>query len=287
MPAPNPDVTFVHMTDLHLAAPGAEDEFEVNDTAATLRRTLAAIARMSPPPAFVVASGDLTHHGHPDAYRRLATMLAEEGPDVPVILALGNHDRREGFAEVFPHLHPDPSKPCDHDLLVAGIHVIVLDSAVEGGIQGDWEDGQVDWLKARLAAHPEAPKLLVIHHPPMIDRNSARFTWKSLTREATEALREAIAGRNVLAILSGHIHLDRVHVWHGVPVVIGAGHHAAGDPVGSADGMLRMVDATGFAICESRPSGLGVTFVAHPQTREVVREIGLDRLAAYIVDPAE
>ncbi|WP_339948375.1 metallophosphoesterase [uncultured Albimonas sp.] len=278
------DVTFVHLTDLHISAPALADETLVGDSEAALRRTCAEIARMDPQPEFVVISGDLSNHGEAESYRHLQALLDEAAPKVPVILALGNHDDRAGFAAAFPQLAHDPARPFDHDLVVQGIHVIVLDSSIPSGVEGDWEAGQMDWLAERLEAHPGAPKLLVIHHPPMLDEaTGADFPWKSLTLRATRALREAIAGRDVIGILSGHIHLDRVEHWHGVPVIIGAGHHAASDPVAMGE-TLRMLDATGFAICTLRPSGLGVTFVPHPQTRAVAHELSLDALRAYIAE---
>ncbi|MDF2235089.1 metallophosphoesterase [Albimonas sp. CAU 1670] len=280
---PTQDVTFVHLTDLHISAPALEDETLFGDSEGALRRSLAEIARMDPRPEFVVISGDLANRGEVESYRHLRAILDEAAPEVPVILALGNHDDRAGFAAAFPE-RASGAGPYDHDLVVSGLHVIVLDSSIPTGVEGGWEPGQMDWLAARLDAHAGLPKLLVIHHPPMLDEaKGAAFPWKSLTLPATRALRETIAGRDVVGILSGHIHLDRAESWHGVPVIIGAGHHAASDPVAMGE-TLRMLDATGFAICTLRPSGLGVTFVPHPQTRALAHEMSLDALRAYIAE---
>ena len=281
---PAQDITFVHLTDLHISAPALADETLIGDTEAALRRSLAEIARMDPKPAFVVISGDLANRGEAESYRHLQSILDDAAPEAPVILALGNHDDRAGFAAAFPDLAADAARPYDHDLVVAGVHVIVLDSSIPTGVQGDWEAGQMAWLDARLDAHAGLPKLLVIHHPPMMDEaKGAAFPWKSLTLPATRALQETIAGRGVAGILSGHIHLDWVDHWHGVPVVIGAGHHAASDPVAMGE-TLRMLDATGFSICTLRGSGLGVTFVPHPQSRALAHELNLETLRAYIAE---
>lgn len=278
-----PDLTIVQVTDLHVNAPGLQDDKLFADTTESLKRCFAQIARMTPKPALLVLSGDLTNTGEPDSYRALAALLEAHGPDIPTVMALGNHDRRPGFAEAFPALMPDPSKPYDHDRVVAGLHVIALDSAVPGAIGGDWEPGQIDWLKGRLDDHADLPKLLVIHHPPMVDFDNPDLAFESLSAEATAALREAVAGRNVVGILSGHIHLDRVIHWHGIPIVIGMGNHAGTDPVDMSDG-IDMVDGTSFTICTLRPSGLMATFVPLPQTRVLRNRITLERIREYLAE---
>ncbi|RMC30195.1 metallophosphoesterase [Paracoccus alkanivorans] len=277
----HPPITFIHLTDLHVNAPGTEDDMLFNDTSATLERSLNEIRRMSEKPAFIIASGDLTNHGEPEAYRTVSKILAKADLDIPVFFALGNHDRRDGFSAAFPELHRDPSTPYDHDHVICGLHVILLDSSIPGEIGGAWEPGQIDWLKARLADHPELPKLLVMHHAPMIDTQDTEMEWESLSRLATDELRQTIAGANVVGILSGHIHLDRVSHWHGVPVIIGMGHHAATDAVALPD-EFNMLDATGFALCALRPSGLTVTYVAHPQSRALRHQLDMQKILAYV-----
>ncbi|MFV0473356.1 MAG: metallophosphoesterase [Pikeienuella sp.] len=276
-------LTFVHITDLHVNAPGIEDDMLLSDTSATLRRTLGEIARMKEPPAFIIASGDLTNHGEPESYRALAAILDEADLDLPIIFALGNHDRREGFVAAFPDLHGDPSRPYDHATVTNGLHVIVLDSSVPYEIGGYWEEGQIDWLRARLAEHADLPKLLVMHHAPMLDTDAMDMEWESLSLKATEELRQAIEGANIVGILSGHIHMDRVAHWHGVPVIIGAGHHAGTDVVALPEN-FNMLDATGFALCTLRPSGLTATFVPHPQTRALRHQLDMQKVLAHIAE---
>ncbi|MCB1398298.1 MAG: metallophosphoesterase [Rhodobacter sp.] len=275
------NLLFVHLTDLHVNAPDMEDPHLLSDSTATLRRTLAEIKRLTPRPRFIVASGDLTNHGDAASYRALATELAAAGLDLPVIMALGNHDDRQGFHAAFPEKLADARTPYDHAQVIDGLHIVVLDSSVPGEIGGSWEAGQMDWLRARLDEHRDLPTLLVSHHAPMLDLAHTDLEWESLSAKATEELKDAIAGHTVVGILSGHIHMDRVAHWHGVPVVIGMGHHAATDPLDMTDG-IRMLDGTGFAYCTLRDSGLTVTFVAHPQTRDVLYHLTEERVRAYL-----
>tara|TARA_R110002020_G_scaffold233050_10_gene444762 strand:+ start:1279 stop:2139 length:861 start_codon:yes stop_codon:yes gene_type:complete len=274
-------LTFIHMTDLHVNAPDLQDDMLFNDTRETLRRTLTEIARMETKPSFIVASGDLTNRGDAESYRTVASIIAEAGLEIPLLYALGNHDRRDGFAEVFPDLHGDATKPFDHDRVIGDLHVIVMDSSVPDEIGGSWEPGQIDWLKARLADHAELPKLLVMHHAPMIDTTATDMEWESLSRASTEDLRAAIEGVHVVGILSGHVHMDRVAHWYGVPVVIGMGHHAATDVV-AMPSEFNMLDGTGFAVCTLYDAGLTTTFVPHPQSRSVRHKLDMQMILDHI-----
>jgi 3',5'-cyclic AMP phosphodiesterase CpdA len=258
-------VTFVHLTDLHVGNPEVVDDHLYSDTSTTLQRILADIKQLSPAPRFIVASGDLTNRGDVGSYEQLKRLIAEAGLDIPFLFALGNHDRRDGFYPAMLGRTENVWAPYDHAQVIDGIHVIVLDSSVPSKIGGSFEPGQLDWLKAELDQHAELPKLLVMHHAPALDANPA-MEWESLSIADTEALRQAVEGKNVIGILSGHIHFDRVSNWYGIPVVVGIGQHAATDVLWLHEG-LRMLEGASFAIGTLRPSGLAITFAPLPATR--------------------
>lgn len=259
------NLTFVHLTDLHVGNPAVPDDHLYSDTAATLATILAEIKTLVPQPKFIVASGDLTNRGDEGSYANLKAIIAEAGLTMPVLFALGNHDRRDGFYPAMLGRTDAGEAPYDHAQVIDGIHVIVLDSSVPNKIGGSFEPGQLDWLKAQLDEHAELPKLLVMHHAPALDANPD-MEWESMTIADTEALRQAVAGKNVIGILSGHIHFDRVSNWHGVPVVVGIGQHAATDVTWLHEG-LRMLSGASYAIGTLRPSGLSITFAPQPAER--------------------
>jgi 3',5'-cyclic AMP phosphodiesterase CpdA len=259
-------VTFVHLTDLHVGNPEVADDHLYSDTSATLARILADIGTLVPQPKFIVASGDLTNRGDAESYEQLKRLIAESGLDMPILFALGNHDRRDGFYPAMLGQTDDVMAPYDHSAVIAGIHVIVMDSSVPGKVGGAFEPGQIEWLKSELDTHADLPKLLVMHHAPALDADRPDMQWESLTIADTEALREAVAGKNVIGILSGHIHFDRVSNWHGIPVVVGIGQHAATDVLWLHEG-LRMLSGASFAIGTVRPSGLTITFAPQPSDR--------------------
>jgi len=257
-------LTFIHLTDLHVGNPQVQDDHLYSDTTTTLTKILAEIKTLVPQPRFIIASGDLTNRGDEGSYENLKSLIAASGLDMPVLFALGNHDRRDGFYPAMLGRTENLDAPYDHAQVIDGIHVIVLDSSVPNKVGGSFEPGQLDWLKAELDQHAELPKLLVMHHAPSLDADPS-MEWESLSIADTEALRQAVAGKNVLGILSGHIHFDRVSNWHGIPVVVGIGQHAATDVTWLHEG-LRMLSGASYAIGTVRPSGLSITFA--PQAAE-------------------
>tara|TARA_R110002020_G_scaffold14693_6_gene52165 strand:- start:4551 stop:5423 length:873 start_codon:yes stop_codon:yes gene_type:complete len=258
-------ITFIHLTDLHVGNPAVPDDHLYSDTTATLRQILGEVKTLVPAPKFIVASGDLTNRGDEGSYENLRTLIAESELDMPILFALGNHDRRDGFYPAMLGRTDDVTAPYDHAQIIEGIHIIVLDSSVPNKVGGAFEPGQLDWLKAELDKHADLPKLLIMHHAPALDANPD-MEWESLTIADTEALRQALAGKPVIGILSGHIHFDRVSHWHGIPVVVGIGQHAATDVTWLHEG-LRMLSGASYAIGTVRPSGLSITFAPQPAER--------------------
>lgn len=263
-------LTFVHLTDLHIGNPLVEDDHLYSDTATTLRRILAEVKTMVPAPRFIVASGDLTNQGDAASYEQLKAIMAEAELDIPILYTLGNHDKRTGFYPVMLGRTEDLDKPYDHAQVIDGIHIILIDTSAPFKIGGHFEPGQVEWLTAELDRHPELPKLIVMHHAPALDAHRPELEWESLSIADTERLRGALDGRNVLGILSGHIHFDRVSNWYGIPVVVGIGQHAATDVLYLHEG-LRMVSGASFAIGTVRPSGLTISFVPQPSERRELK----------------
>lgn len=271
-------INFIHLTDLHVADPSVPDEHLFSDTNGMLRTILSEVKRVRPAPAFIIASGDLTNRGDVASYEAFKAIIEEAGLEAPILYALGNHDTRPGFYEAMLGRTENNLAPYDHDAVMAGVHIIVLDSSVPTKVGGAFEPGQLDWLKERLDAHPDLPKLLVMHHAPMLDLDNLAMQWESLTAADTIALRDLVEGYNIVGILTGHVHYDRVSNWYGIPVVVGVGQHAAMDVLALSE-RLRMVSGASFAIGTLRPSGLTVSFVPQPSDRRELMNISFSRMA--------
>ncbi len=266
---------FVHLTDLHVNAPGLMDPGLLTDTSANLRHALELIAALGEKPDFVVVSGDLTNRGDAASYRVLRQIL--DNLDVPLLVALGNHDARSGFHEGFRGESADT--PWFTSAVHGGVHVIVLDSLVPGRIGGNLDDEQFAFLARELEADSETAKLVVVHHPPDIGEVQDPDTWHYLDRAASDRLGAMLHGRHVAGVLSGHVHYDSVSIWNGVPLVTGAGLHAGTDKV--RYDALRMVRSASIGLGRIEDGRLQMVFVPLPGDREVLRVIEWDALRAH------
>ncbi|WMT88615.1 metallophosphoesterase [Pelagibacterium sp. 26DY04] len=270
------ETTFIHITDLHIGNPAVPDDHLFSDTSATLARVLEMIGTMDQTPRFIIASGDLTNRGDVESYYQLKAIMA--ATDLPVIYALGNHDTREGFYRGMLEQSTDLDAPYDHDQVIAGVHIITLDTTTPGQIGGSLTPEQFDWLAGKLDAHPELPKLIVAHHAPALGDTPPWDHWRTIDFDQSQKLAQLLKDRNILGILSGHIHHDRFSVWHGIPVIVGMGQHAATDIL-TLD-VLRMVDGGSFGIGTIRSSGLTMALVPLPQTRTELNRYDLSALRA-------
>jgi 3',5'-cyclic AMP phosphodiesterase CpdA len=268
------ETTFIHLTDLHVGNPAVADDHLFSDTSATLARVLELVGSMDQAPQFIIASGDLTNRGDADSYRQLKTIMA--ATNLPVVYAIGNHDTRAGFYEGMLGRSNGLDLPYDHEQVIAGVHVITLDTTTPGQIGGSLEPEQFAWLQATLDSHPDLPKLIVAHHAPALGDAPPWDHWRTIEFNQSQTLAAMLKGRNVLAILSGHIHHDRFSVWHGIPVIVGMGQHAATDIL-TVD-VLRMVEGSSFGIGTIRSSGLTMALVPLPQTRAELNRYDLKLL---------
>lgn len=264
---------FIHLTDLHISHPDAKDPKDKGGSRETLERVVGIINAMDPQPDFVVASGDLTNMGDEASYGLVQELMAPLKP--PVIMAMGNHDLREGFRAVFGG--DGGAAPYYHDAVHGGLHVITLDTKVPERVAGTICDMQFDYLSEALTRHAELPKLIVMHHPPRVD--DAGLPWGTIDLASTKRLAEALEGHDIAGILSGHIHINQVHHWHGIPICITSGLDYTIDLLERQD--LRLLEGTTMTICDYRPSGLTVSFVPLSPKQRDLGVIDRARLLAF------
>ncbi len=272
-------VHFIHITDLHLSHPDLNDANCYSDTVANLRLLVSKLGDITPPPAFVVASGDLTNHGDRASYQLVRDILG--ALDIPVVHALGNHDNRAAFRTVFSGFpgaeRAPPEAPYFHQTRLGGLQIITLDSTSPGRVGGHICEPQFDFLERALRDAPDRPKLLNIHHPPLIAGES--LAWESLNRRHSDRLAEILMGQNVAGMVCGHIHFNRVSLWHGIPVIVSNGLHATIDVLKRRG--MQIEEGTGFGHCIYRASGLSVSFVPLTPKRAILGQISGDVLKSF------
>ncbi|MEP3331897.1 metallophosphoesterase [Sedimentitalea sp.] len=264
---------FIHLTDLHVSHPDAHDPGQKTDPPDTLRRVVDIINAMPLQPDFIIASGDLTNLGDALSYGLLRDLLTPL--HAPLIMALGNHDDRSGFHQVFNDV--DTAAPYFRDGVYGGLHVITLDTGVPGHVAGTIEMAQFDYLTQALNRHVDVPKLLIMHHPPRIDPDG--LPWASIDRASTDRLADTLCDQNVVGIMSGHIHINRVSHWHGIPIVTTNGLNSTVDLLETSD--LRIVEGTGFGLCDWKPTGLSVSFVPLSPAAQELGVIDQARLRSF------
>lgn len=185
-------------------------------------------------PDGLIITGDLARlTGDLNNYQKLAEFLAPMKDQFPIFSAMGNHDDRDHFAQVFSDL--PARQPVPHKLVQViekgPVRFILLDSmmAVNKGT-GQLGAEQLDWLRGYLAKCDDRPTLLFFHHNPGQDVNGFE-DWESLV----EIIRPSL---KVKACIFGHSHVYAYKEQDGIHLVNlpAMGYSfSAKDPVGWVD----------------------------------------------------
>ena len=239
------DLTFVHLSDLHILS-SAEEQFREVRTAEKLHQVFALIRNMEIKPDFFVLSGDLVNDGHRAEYETLNGLLDElRAFGAPLIIGLGNHDCRAHFRQIVLGQEPgDEAERYYHSAVLGGLRVIMLDSKVPGLVQGELDSPQLAWLETELRKPAPLGVLIAVHHPPVYSTIEPLNEHRLLN---PQDLADVIAGHNVHAVLSGHIHYAHIAAFAGTLSITTPATAFSLDP-----GITREVSPTdgwGFALC--------------------------------------
>ena len=151
------------MTDIHIGFdPDAKPE-ELNRI--RFRETLDRLVSAPNKPDFLVLSGDLTDHGDLESFEKTAALL--EVIECPILAMVGNHDTREGLLHAFPDT-PTHDGFIQYATEKNGLRILCLDTMEPGRHGGAFCDVRAAWLSDHLAAHPDTPTMIFMHHPPIV-----------------------------------------------------------------------------------------------------------------------
>ncbi len=224
---------FVILTDTHLVPAGRR--LYALDPAARLAAAVELINRDHDDLTFVIVTGDLAHWGEQGAYEALKDRLA--ALRVPVVLMMGNHDRREAFRAVF-HAGDD-----DGNGFVQAVRhfdhatVVTLDTLGEGRDvhAGRLCPQRLSFLEHALSDAPrDKPVLLFQHHPPLELGLPHMDAFKLQDSEAEWQVLQRTRMPDFMFF--GHIHRPAAGVWRGIPFHIqrATSHQVAFDLATSA-----------------------------------------------------
>ncbi|MBF9151320.1 metallophosphoesterase family protein [Novosphingobium jiangmenense] len=206
-----------HISDIHF---GLEDRRALDWVAQCIAREK---------PDAVAITGDLTMRARHREFTAACHWI--KALDVPVTVEVGNHDLPyfnliERFVDPYRRFRSIEGV-LERELPIPGAKIVPLKTTARAQLRLNWSKGTVG--KAALAqtlaaidALPQGTRAIVACHHPLVE---AGTRGKALTRGGNHALAE-LASRNVLAVLSGHVHdaFDLIHPTPNGPVrMIGAG----------------------------------------------------------------
>lgn len=200
------------ISDMHVTAPGTP-ALAGADTVATLARCVDHINSLRPAPEVVLATGDLVHDGSAESYETLRELLAPLA--MPVYLIPGNHDDRDNLRAAFPDHRYLPAEGEFLHYVVEDypLRLIGLDTLVPGEDGGLICAARRAWLAEKLAAAPDRPTLIFMHHPPFA---TGLEKLDGMGCAEAEALGALVAGHpQVERVTCGHVHRPIQTRWHG------------------------------------------------------------------------
>lgn len=173
------------------------------DTPGLLERCVRKVRALPRTPDAIVATGDLTDNGTAEEYGLLAEILAPL--NVPLYLAVGNHDERAALRAAFPNHRYLAGEDgfVQYAIEDFAVRLVVLDTLVPGKPGGVLCERRLAWLDRTLAAS-DRPTIVAQHHPPFPTGLSV-MDRMSLADPASEA---AVISRypQVERIICGHHH---------------------------------------------------------------------------------
>ncbi len=222
-----PDLTLLHLTDIHTADPSGPTWWG-QDAGANLQSVVDTVKDMTVDVAAIIVSGDLVNQpsvANYESYNQASESLRSLG--VPVFLSLGNHDDRALFRQCVLGVDGGlPTDPYYYSEQIAGLRIIVLDTrgGTAGTIGVDTE--QLDWLEHEMTNPADHDSLVVMHHPPLptaVADLNARV-------DNVARLRDVLSGHRVRGILCGHVHFSNVGCFAGAICATAPGTVSLMDP---------------------------------------------------------
>lgn len=151
------------LSDTHIPGTNAS-EYQRHE----MMKTVADVLKLRPLPKNLIIFGDFAYLvGLKDDYamaKKLIEPLVSAG--IQITIAMGNHDRRGPFLDLFPEYEKTTKVPGRIVSIAATPHAdfIMLDTCQEGPVEGKLSDEQHVWLAETLKDYPK-PVFVGSHHP--------------------------------------------------------------------------------------------------------------------------
>jgi 3',5'-cyclic-AMP phosphodiesterase len=148
------------LSDPHIGAEWFDDQ-----SVPRLAAVVESVRAVRPQPDAVLVTGDIADHASDEEYVQVRELLAPL--QAPLYVLPGNHDDRDALRRNFD-IPGRVGEPVRYSVDLGPLRLIVLDTKLPGKDSGALEGDQLDWLDAELAAAPDQPTLIAMHHPPLV-----------------------------------------------------------------------------------------------------------------------
>lgn len=170
-----------------------------------------AVLGLQPVPDALLVGGDIADGADEREYARAADLLGRL--PMPVHVLPGNHDDPERMAAALG----TPAAPFAAD--VAGVRLVGLDTTVAGSGSGALDADARAWLASTLAAAPEVPTIVALHHPPLAIGMDCLDEIRLDPDDAHELAALVEAAPQVVRVVAGHVHRTVFGTFGGRPFV--------------------------------------------------------------------
>ncbi len=242
------------LSDLHIGTSHGE-----HDAASALAATVDAVQALPDRPDAVIVTGDLTHSAGDHEYEIARELL--ERLQTPTYVLPGNHDDRDRLRRHFG-LEGAAGTPVQQAVDLGPLRLVALDSTCPGSDAGQLDAARLEWLEQTLAAVPEQPTLLAMHHPPLLT-GVAPWDEIGLPDPERAALGEVLARHpQVRRVVGGHMHRTIVAQLAGRAVLAVPSTYLQGLLDFTAPEFVLGIEPAGFAL----HALVGEELVSHIQT---------------------
>lgn len=180
------------------------------DTDRSLRYVLDRVRSDNETIDLLLATGDISTHGTPQAYQRFANYMAAFS--APYIALPGNHDDNDIMAQ-----HLGRERSLANHAVIGQWLIIMLDSTLPRQVGGHIAAEEIQRMQHLAAVHHDKHVLVACHHPPlMIDCDWIDHQRINNGEQFLDAL---CAIDNIKLLICGHIHQQWELNHHGLPIL--------------------------------------------------------------------
>jgi Icc protein len=163
-----------------------------------LSRAVRAVLDLRPVPDALLVSGDIAEHADDREYARAAELFGRL--PMPVHVLPGNHDDPGRLAARLD------VTAAPFAVGVAGVRLVGLDTTGPDDGSGALGADSRAWLAATLAAAPDVPTIIAMHHPPLSIAMDSVDELRLDPADAREFAAVVEAAPQVVRVVAGHVH---------------------------------------------------------------------------------